>query len=205
MLIGLDSWHPTRGTRVTGEKNTVPRVVISNGRIVPVSKPPIEKLWTFAEPMGSQRMVEVPFSEIVLIAKHVRTIELHTYLSSIALGDIRNPATPAPQPVDVTGRSNQRFVVDVALRRGEETRQISAEGRDIYAFTAPLICEAAARLLEGRFRGFGAQSPGAIFNAAEFLSSLAPKHLAITLPVIRAREGTPNIPLDMADKEVAYT
>jgi short subunit dehydrogenase-like uncharacterized protein len=29
IMIGLDSWHPTRGTRITGERNTAPRMVIA--------------------------------------------------------------------------------------------------------------------------------------------------------------------------------
>jgi hypothetical protein len=44
VMIGLDSWHPTRGTRITGEKNTEQRVVVAEGRLVPVSSPRSEKI-----------------------------------------------------------------------------------------------------------------------------------------------------------------
>jgi transposase len=48
--------------------------------------PSAQKQWDFAEPLGQHLMVELPFSEIVLILQHVKTSELHTYLSAIALG-----------------------------------------------------------------------------------------------------------------------
>lgn len=181
IMIGLDSWHPTRGTRITGEKNTGQRMVVAAGKLVPVSSPRSEKEWEFGGPLGRQAMVEVPFAEIVLIARHLKTAELHTWLSRIALDDIHNPATPAPQSADESGRSPQRFIVDVVATRNRNARRIVARGRDIYAFSATLICEAAERLLEGRFTSAGAQPPGAIFNAREVLSALTPDHLTLDI------------------------
>jgi NAD(P)-dependent dehydrogenase (short-subunit alcohol dehydrogenase family) len=182
VMIGLDSWHPTRGTRITGEKNTEPRMVVAEGRLVPVSSPRSEKDWEFGGPLGRQAMVEVPFSEIVLIARHVKTAELHTWLSRIALDDIRNSTTPAPKPADETGRSPQRFIVDVVATRDSDARRISARGRDIYAFSATLVCEVVQRLLEGKFRSVGAQPPSVIFDAQAILSALEPDHLTIGVP-----------------------
>jgi hypothetical protein len=132
-------------------------------------------------------MVEVPLSEIILIARHVKTAELHTYLSSIALSDIRDPATPAPQAADATGRSPQRFVVEVLVRRGEESRRIIARGRDIYAFSAPLVCEVTERLLAGKFSDAGAHVPGAILDAKDVLAALTPDHLTFEI-VVSARD-----------------
>jgi Saccharopine dehydrogenase NADP binding domain len=181
IMIGLDSWHPTRGTRITGEKNTGQRVVVAEGRLVPVSSPRSEKDWEFGGPLGRMAMLEVPFSEIVLIARHVRTTELHTWLSRIALDDIHNSTTPAPKAADATGRSPQRFVVDAVARRDGKSRRISARGRDIYAFSAPLVCEVTARLLEGKFNSVGAQPAGAIFDAHDVLSALTPDHLTFEI------------------------
>jgi hypothetical protein len=126
-------------------------------------------------------MVEVPFSEIILIARHVKTAELHTWLNRIALDDIHNSTTPAPKPVDETGRSPQRFIVDVVATRDSNARRIIARGRDIYAFSATLVCEVAERLLEGKFSSAGAQPPGAIFNAQEVLSALTPEYLTLEI------------------------
>jgi NAD(P)-dependent dehydrogenase (short-subunit alcohol dehydrogenase family) len=181
VMIGLDSWHPTRGTRITGEKNTAQRMVIAGGRLVPVSSPRLEKVWEFGNLLGRQAMVETPFSEIVLIARHVKTVELHTWLNRIALDDIHNSATPAPKPADETGRSAQRFIVDVVATRDGNARRIIARGRDIYAFSATLVCEAAERLLEGEFSGAGAQPPGTILNAQAVLSALTPDHLTFEI------------------------
>ena len=181
IMIGLDSWHPTRGTRITGERNRAPRMVVAEGRLAPVPLPPSEKDWEFGDSLGRQAMVEVPFSEIILIARHVKTAELHTHLSRIALGDVRDPATPAPKATDATGRSPQRFVVDTVVTNNGKTRRITARGRDIYAFSAPLVCEVTTRLLDGRFSSVGAQPPGAIFDAQEVLSALTPDHLSFEI------------------------
>jgi short subunit dehydrogenase-like uncharacterized protein len=181
IMVGLDSWHPTRGTRITGERNTARRMVIADGQLSPVPLPAAEKVWEFGDPIGRQAMLEVPLSEVILIARHVKTREMHTYLSSNALNDIDNPATPAPKAADATGRSSQRFVVDAVVSREDKRRRVTARGRDIYAFTAPLVCEATACLIEGRFNGGGAQPPGAIFDARQILSALTPDALTFEI------------------------
>ena len=184
IMIGLDSWHPTRGTRITGERNTARRMVIADGQLTPVPLPAAEKDWEFGDPVGRQAMLEVPLSEVILIARHVKTRELHTYLSSNALSDIDDPATPAPKAADATGRSSQRFVVDAVVSRDGKRRRVTARGRDIYAFTAPLVCEATACLIEGKFSSAGAQPPGAIFDAQQTLSALMPDPLTFEIMAV---------------------
>ncbi|HWE07637.1 MAG TPA: saccharopine dehydrogenase NADP-binding domain-containing protein [Rhizomicrobium sp.] len=183
IMIGLDSWHPTRGTRITGERNTARRMVVTGGQLAPLPLPAAERHWEFGDPLGSQTMVEVPLSEIILIARHVKTVELHTYLNTVALDDIRDPATPAPEPVDASGRSPQRFVVDAVVKRAGERRRAVARGRDIYAFSAPLVCEVAERLLKGQFSNAGAHAPGAILDARDVLEALVPDHLTFEIRV----------------------
>jgi hypothetical protein len=183
IMTGLDGWHPTRGTRITGEKNTGQRMVVAEGRLAPLVLPPAKKDWEFGDPLGRHAVVEVPLSEIILIARHVKTVELHTWLSRIALDDIHDATTPAPQASDATGRSPQRFVVDAVVRRGGRSRRITARGRDIYAFSAPLVCEVVERLLEGKFSSVGAQPPGAIFDAREVLTALTPEPLTFEISV----------------------
>jgi hypothetical protein len=172
IMIGLDSWHPTRGTRETGAKNTGTRFVVSSEKLAPVQSLPVEKQWDFEDPIGRQAVKEVALSEIILINRHVKTNELHNYISENALRDIHDESTPAPKAADDSGRSAQQFVVDVVAQRRYDTRRITARGRDIYAFSAPLVCEATERLLTGRFREAGAHAPGEIFDAREFLSAL---------------------------------
>lgn len=179
--IALDSWHPTQGTRTTGAKNTAPRVAITNGRLSPIAQPAIELDWDFPEPFARQKVVELPFSEVVVIERHVRASELHTFLSHTALRDIRDPTTPPPEAVDEAGRSAQIFLVEAIVRKGSHTRRIAAQGRDIYAFSAPLICEAVQRLLNGGVSSAGALAPGTIFDARDFLTALSPRHLTYTM------------------------
>lgn len=178
--IALDSWHPTQGTRITGEKNTARRMIVADGWLTPVPQPAAEMDWVFPGPFARQEVVELPFSEIVVIARHARSAEIRTYLSRNALREVRDAATSAPQPADETGRSAQVFLIDAVVRKGGQVRRLAAQGRDIYAFSAPLICEAVQRILDGRARGRGAQAPGAAFDARDFLNALAPEHLSFT-------------------------
>ena len=46
--------------------------------------------------------------------------------------------------------------------------------RNIYAITAPIVVEAAERILEGRFNATGVVAAGEIFDAQDFLRSLQP-------------------------------
>jgi short subunit dehydrogenase-like uncharacterized protein len=176
--IGIDRWWPTKGTRVTGARNTAPRQVIAGGRLAPLPNPAPRTTWIFPEPLGSQAMVEVPFSEVVVIARHLKTARLDTFLGETALADVRDTATPPPTAVDERGLSAQRFVVEAIVRRGDQTRRATASGRDIYGFTAPLVCEAVERLLAGGGAS-GALAPGEAFDAADFLGALPFDGLAI--------------------------
>jgi hypothetical protein len=179
VAIGLDSWWPTEGSRKTGRRNTATRLVVDGGRLVPAPDPATRRDWRFPGLPECRTVVGVPFSEIITLGHHLAASRIATYLSANALEDVRDPATPPPVPADETGRSAQRFVVDVALRRGDKERRISAAGRDIYAVCAPLIAEAATRLIDGRAKVTGAAAPGEVFDAADFLNALGPEHLTV--------------------------
>jgi hypothetical protein len=167
--IALDSWHPTEGTRKTGRRNTAQRLVIEDGRQVPMERPAPQSMWEFVEPFGRQDVSEVPLSEVPVIARHLKVGRLRTYLNNAPLRDLRDASTPAPVAVDERGRSAQLFLVDVIVRKGSDVRRASARGRDIYAFTAPLVVEAVERILDGRVCGCGAVAPGEVFDAEDFL------------------------------------
>jgi Saccharopine dehydrogenase NADP binding domain len=179
VAVGLDRWWPTEGTRNTGRRNTATRLVVDGGRLVPVPSPAPQREWEFRRPLERQTVAGIPFAEIITMAHHLAASRIDTYLATVALEDIRNPATPAPHAIDETGRSAQQFVVDVVVRRGEQERRISAAGRDIYAVTAPLVVEAARRLIDGRAKVQGAAAPGEVFDAADFLDALSPRHLTV--------------------------
>ena len=179
--MALDSWHPTQGTRITGRRNTARRLVIEDGKFVPLAQPAPQTFWDFPEPFGRQDVSEVPFSEVPLIARHLRVARLHTYLNNTPLRDLRDATTPPPVAIDESGRSAQTFLVDVVVRKASRTRRAIAQGHDIYAFTAPLIVAAVERILDGRARRSGALAPGEAFDSADFLRALAPEYLTFEL------------------------
>ena len=172
VAIGLDRWWPTAGTRVTGDRNTATRLVIRDGALAPLDSPAPTATWPYPGPLGDQPVVELPFSEVITIDRHLAVIELRSYLNTTSLDELRNSATPPPSAADEHGRSAQQFVVDVRVRRGTETHHATATGQDIYAVSAPIIVEGAMRLLDGRHRGSGALAPGEAFDAADVLGAL---------------------------------
>jgi short subunit dehydrogenase-like uncharacterized protein len=181
--IALDSWRPTQGTRITGQRNTARRLVIEDGKLAPLAQPAPQTFWDFPEPFGRQDVSETPLSEVPVIARHLRVTRLRTYLNNAPLRDLRDSTTPPPIAVDETGRSAQTFLVEVVVRKGSGTRRATAQGHDIYAFTAPLVVEAVERILDGRVRGSGALAPGEAFDATGFLRALAPENLTFEVSV----------------------
>ncbi len=174
--IALDSWQPTQGTRLTGQRNTATRLALSGGKLVPFGNSP-DLSWTFPEPFGLQEVKELPLTETILISRHLRVSNLQTCINLTPLRDLRDPATPPPKAADETGRSAQLFLVDVTVRNGMKTRRVIARGRDIYAFTAPLVVEAVQRILDGPVQAAGVLAPGEIFDAPSFLHALSPEHM----------------------------
>ena len=181
VAIGLDRWWPTAGTRATGARNTATRLVIREGELTALEASAPSATWSYPSPLGDQAVVQMPFSEVITIDRHLDVGELRSYLNTASLEDLRDAATPAPASTDEHGRSAQRFVVDVVVRRGTDTWRTSATGRDIYAVSAPIIVEGAVRLLDGRHRGPGALAPGQAFDAADVLATLERDHGAVTL------------------------
>lgn len=172
VAIGLDRWWPTAGTRATGARNTSARQVVRGGRLVPLADPAPTGTWDFPAPLGEQPVVELPFSEVITIARHLDVGELRSHLNTAPLDDLHDAATPHPSPTDERGRSAQRFVVDVVVRRAAGSRRTWLVGRDIYAVTAPIVVAGVARLLDGRRRGSGAAAPAEVFDAVDVLAEL---------------------------------
>jgi short subunit dehydrogenase-like uncharacterized protein len=179
VAIALDRWWPTEGTRKTGERNTVPRLVVDDHRLVPMPLPAAASTWAFGAPHGEQAMVELPFSEVITISRHLRARSVRAHLTRAALDDIRDAATPPPSATDATGRSAQRFEMVVEARHGAGAKRAVARGQDIYAVSAPLVVEAAARLMRADFGRSGALALGQAFDAGDFLATLSPQPLSV--------------------------
>jgi len=172
--VALDYWHPTEGTRRTGERNTARRLIVAGGHLKPISRPAPVRQWTFPEPFGAQEVVAVPLSEIVTIHRHVSARNICSYMNFTPLRDLEDPRTPPPTAIGPSGRSSQRFVMDVRATSGHGQNRIVASGRDIYAVTAPIVVEACLRVLENPPVTGGAYAPAELFEASSFLAALAP-------------------------------
>ena len=181
IAIALDSWKPTRGTRLTGQRNPGQRFFFSNNRLERADPPPARK-WNFPPPFGEQDAVGLSLSETITISRHLQTPEIRVYINLAPITDIRNPDTPAPTAADESGRSSQIFVMEAIARRGTAERRAMARGRDIYAITAPIVVEATHRVVNGLAKRTGVVAAGEAFAAQGFLMSLSPSHLSVEMP-----------------------
>jgi short subunit dehydrogenase-like uncharacterized protein len=178
IAVALDGWKPTQGTRLTGQRNPGRRLVFSKNRLSPVEEPPPRLNWIFPPPFSEQEVVALPLAETLIISRHLRVPEIHAYMNLAPLAELHNATTPGPTPADERGRSAQEFLMEVKVRKGNEERRAIAAGRDIYAVTAPIVVEAAERILAGDMRAVGTAAPGQIFDAEAFLRALSPEHIS---------------------------
>lgn len=172
VAVALDRWWPTAGTRITGERNKVPRMVVKDGRLVALAPSAQVPDWAFSAPLGQQPMVELPFSEIITLAHHLQAGAIRSLINRSALDDIRDATTPPPTGVDDRGRSAQRFELVVQLMQDGVIRTAGVRGQDIYAVTAPIVIEAALRLLAPSYRHSGALALAEAVDPVELLRAL---------------------------------
>jgi short subunit dehydrogenase-like uncharacterized protein len=175
ILIGvaLDYWHPTAGTRRTGERNTARRVIVSAGRLAPLPTSAAPANWRFPKPFGDLPVTAVPLSEIITISSHIAAGRIESFMNKAPLQDLGRADTPAPANVVAGGKSDQQFVMDAIASGDGVSRRIAAFGRDIYAVSAPLVVEACMRVLaRGRAKG-GTFAPAELFDPQDFLAALS--------------------------------
>jgi hypothetical protein len=180
IAVALDSWKPTRGTRLTGQRNPGRRFIFSNNRLERADPPPARK-WNFPPPFGEQEVVGLSLAETITISRHLQTPEIRVYINLAPITDIRDPDTPAPTAADESGRSSQIFAMEAIARRGSAERRAAVRGRDIYAITAPIVVEAAHRVVNGLSKRTGVVAAGEAFAAQDFLMSLSPSHLSFEM------------------------
>jgi short subunit dehydrogenase-like uncharacterized protein len=186
IAYALSSWKPTLGTRATSqvsrERRGGRRLVFSNHRLeFRTDDAPILN-WTFPAPFGSQAVIgEFTTADSVTIPRHLKTPEIRTYMTLAPLKDLDDPDLSPPAATDESGRSAQTFLVEVVARSGGKERRAVAGGRDIYAITAPIVVEAAQRLITRHAERAGVFAAGEIFDARDFLRSLCPTHLSVEI------------------------
>jgi hypothetical protein len=186
LAYALSSWKPTAGTRATiqtsKQRRAGQRLVYSNHRMEfrTSSAPTVE--WKFSAPVGTQTVVaEFTTADSVTIPHHLKTAELRTYMILAPLKDLSDPDLSAPAAVDESGRSSQTFLVEAVARLGNAERRAIARGLDIYAITAPIVVEAAQRVINLRSKEPGLFAAGEIFDARDFLKALCPSHLSVEI------------------------
>lgn len=184
IAVALDSWKPTRGTLLAGERRAGRRVVFTDHHLAihAPDEPVPTGTWTFPAPFGIQDVVgEFSTVDVVTISRHLNTAKISAWINRAPLIDLSAPNTSGPEAADASGRSAQVFLVEVVARRNGEERRATARGRDIYAITSPIVVEAVERILDGRFKSSGIATAGQVFDAEDFLQALSPAHLLYEL------------------------
>jgi hypothetical protein len=185
IAYALSSWWPTEGTRKTGRvsarRRGGARIRYADHRLqVATGDAPVLP-WTFPPPVGTRAVVaEFTMADSATIPTHLTVKDIDTYMTVEAVTELRAADTPTPVAVDESGRSDQTFLVDVVVSSAGSTRNAVARGRDIYAISAPLVVEAACRVLANPMPGV--HSVGALGDARDILGALHPRHLTVELP-----------------------
>ena len=184
IAYALSSWRPTPGTRATGrvsaQRRDGRRVTYTGRRLQHRAGDAPRTEWTFPAPVGTRPVVgEFTTADSAVIPTHLDVPEISTVMTSNAVDDLLAADPSGPVAVDEHGRSAQTFLVEVVARSGGEERRAVAGGRDIYAVTAPLVVEAAARILAGEGASAGVASVGARFDPKDFLNALSPRYLTL--------------------------
>jgi short subunit dehydrogenase-like uncharacterized protein len=179
IFIGLSSWRPTKGTKLTGQRNHFTKVEWVEGKLEPMTpSSPFEK--GFPHPLGTQAMIAVPLSEIITLSRHLNVQNIKTYINKHAIDDLRAETSEGPNSIDTKNRSSQIFNIQVVATSGDKIKTISAHGQDIYAVTAPLVVEAAIRILGNQQLVRGVTTLGQTFDVADFLKSLSGDDIEIS-------------------------
>lgn len=168
IAYGLSGWQPSPGTLTAGqvsrERREGQRVRFRNGSLNYHNDTPPTLTWDF--PTHTRQVIaDFSMADVVTVPSHLQIPSVTNYMSTTAAQGLAAAGTR---------QEPETFEVDVRVRRSGEERRMTASGKDIYAVSAPLAVEAAERLLSGRFTTTGVASAGAMFDAADFLTALAP-------------------------------
>lgn len=185
LAFALDRWRPTRGTRLAGARRAGRRLVLAGGSLE--AREPAQAVpkgtWRFDEPFGEQPTIgEFSTVDVVTISRHIDVDRIATWINEAPIADLVSADQSGPTAADESGRSAQQFRIEAVVHRGSEQRRASATGRDIYAITAPIICEAVSWTLQRRAKTTGVLAPGELFEAESFLAALSPTHLSTQVP-----------------------
>jgi NAD(P)-dependent dehydrogenase (short-subunit alcohol dehydrogenase family) len=180
LAFALDRWRPTKGTRAAGARRAGRRLVLTDDKLEvrdPSQAVP-KASWRFGPPFGDQPVIgEFSTVDVVTVARHVPATSIGTWINEAPLTDLASEDASGPEATDESGRSAQEFQIEVVVHKGSEMRRAQSSGRDIYAITAPLVCEAVEWTLSGRAKTSGMVCAGELFDAPAFLKAMSRNHL----------------------------
>jgi short subunit dehydrogenase-like uncharacterized protein len=178
LAIGLGGWQPTRGTRAVIERMAGRRWVYADGKLQLRTEMKMLE-YHFPAPLGRQTvMADYPAPESVLIPRHLAVPDVDVLMTAVAVRDLRNPVTQAPTR-GPDGRSDQRFLLHVQVERAGEIRAAVAQGRDIYATTAPILVGALEEIVTRGPGKAGVMAFSALVEPEQFLAELDRPFLAV--------------------------
>lgn len=174
VAYGLTGWAPTSGTlaagRVSRERRGGRRIIYSAGEFQLVDGPLPTGDWQFPAPLGKRAVIgEFTMADAVTISRHHKVREIRSFMTADAVAELVGSSGPA----DRNAERAESFVHEVVARHDGTESRASARGRDIYASTAPLVVEAADRLLKSPSPMGGVFTAGQLFDACDFLQSLS--------------------------------
>lgn len=173
LVLGLDSWHPTEGTRKTGKRNSGRRLTFRDGRLQAApARGPLVGSWDYGGALGNQEVEEIYTVDQVTLSTHLATDSVRVRMNTRPMEDLDDPATPPPV-LTADGRSEQFFQVSATVSRAGEQRSLTVFGHDIYAISAPIV-GLAIEALESASVPPGARALGALVGAETFLRQLEP-------------------------------
>jgi acetylornithine deacetylase/succinyl-diaminopimelate desuccinylase-like protein len=185
LAYAVQGWLPTEGSRATAAEMAARRRAWRDGRLELVAGDPRFTTFDYPAPLGSSAVLEdYPLPEAVTVPRHIDTPSVRTLMTSSTLEEIFSTRAPDPSQVSDDQRASSRFLVVATASDANTERRSSARGRDIYAVTAPIIVEAAARLISSKHAG--ALAPSEAFDARDFLASLEPHGLELETPAKQA-------------------
>lgn len=150
--------------------------------------------WRFPEPIGERRTLRYPAGEQITVPRHVKTGEVRTLLSGMALPPppLASLAVPAlglamrtplkraanavinrmPEGPSENDRRQARFVIVCEARAGSRVRRGTVRGPDPYGLTARTTGQGALLAADPSFDRAGALAPAQAFDPQAFLDSL---------------------------------
>lgn len=200
IAYGVTGWRPSRGT-TRSRLASMRREWLSyeDGELRSRRGWPATEHFEFPAPLGRQRVMVYPTPDAVTVPRHTEATRVKAYMTTVSLSPkLLGPVLPVL--ATVAGRllrtplrrlveaafsavwrtygedkmeDRTSFVIAVRIAGEGGTRNATVRGRGLYTITAPLMVEAATRLLADGAPRSGALAPAEAFEPKQMLDGLA--------------------------------